>query len=85
MEELAKMVNEMVEEEKAKLIRLGVDIAAVRNAYWYKDLLAFLKGDDENNGSMYFANLKPLYDKYGYKLVNDTLLNFDKEESKTNE
>ena len=66
-------------------IYLGIEIAALRNAYYYKALLAFLKGDDEQQGSMYFCNLKPLYDKYGYEKVNKVILEIDKEESKTNE
>ena len=67
------------EKEERKNIRLGMAIAAVINSYYAKDLIAYLKGDDEHNGSMYFCNLKPLYDEYGYEKVNKALLEIDKE------
>ena len=85
MDEIKTALEEWKREEEKKYIRLGVEIATVRNSYYYKELIAFLKGDDEQHGSMFFANLKPLYDKYGYVIVNETLLELDKEEAKTNE
>ena len=63
-------------------IKLGIELAVIRNSYYYKALIAYLKGDDEQQGSMYFCNLKPLYDKYGYDMVNRALLSLDKEDAK---
>ena len=78
---LGEVVKEMLQGEDKKNIRLGMAIAEVRNAYYYKDLIAFLKGDGEGNGTLYFHLLKPLYDTYGYKKVNDILLELDSEEA----
>lgn len=66
-------------QEQKENIRLGVEIAAVRNSFYYKALIEFLKGNDETSGSMYFCNLKPLFDKYGYAKVINTLLELEKE------
>jgi hypothetical protein len=76
---LGACANAVSEAEKDN-IRLGMDIAKVKSSYYYEDLMTFLKGDDEHNGSMYFVNLKPLFDKYGYEKVLRYLLELDKEE-----
>lgn len=58
-----------------KYIELGFDIAKLQNDYFYKDLLAFLKG--EKDTCYNYDKLKPLYDKYGYELVNETILKME--------
>lgn len=60
-------------------ISLGMEIEKLRNGYFYGKIIKFLKGDDSENGSMYFHELKPLYDKYGYEKVNRVLLAFEDE------
>ena len=67
-----------MKDKEKNLISLGMEIAKIKQEYWFKDLVKFLKGEDdeETHGNMYFCNLKPLYDKFGYKLVNDILLNW---------
>ena len=76
---ISSAMREMAQETERKNIRLGMALAVVINSYYWGDLLAYLKGDDEHNGSMYFCNLKPLYDEYGYEKVNKALLEIDKE------
>lgn len=78
---IVEVIKETWESEHIKHIRLGMAIAKLRDAYYYKDLIAFLKGNDETHGSMYFYLLKPLYDEYGYKKVNDILIELDSEEA----
>lgn len=65
-------------------VNLGIEIAKLRNEYYYKRLIKYLQGDVEYGGSMYLANLKPLYDKYGYDKVNRILLELEEKEQ-TNE
>ena len=69
--------------EQMKYIQLGMEIAKIKQEYWFSDLMKFLKGnDEEHHGSMYFCNLKPFYDKYGYEDVNKILMSM---EGKSNE
>ena len=81
LEGLNKMSN-MFEEETEKInfenVRLGVRLAGVMNAYYGAELIAYLKGEG-GNGGMYMCELKPLYDEFGYKKVNNALLKLDKE------
>lgn len=58
-------------------IELGIAIGELKREYFYNKLISFLKGDDKDNGSMYFERLKPLYDKYGYEKVNRVLLSLE--------
>ena len=60
-------------------IHLGMDIEKLCNSYFYGKLIKYIKGDDSENGSMYFHELKPLYDKYGYEKVNRVLLALEDE------
>lgn len=55
-----------------ELINLGVEIGIFEESYKYDGIMQFLKGESQ---SCYdFDRLKPLYDKYGYSLVNSILL-----------
>lgn len=64
--------------EQMKFFKLGMDIAKIKQEFWFSDLMKFLKGDDEeHHGNMYFCNLKPLYDEYGYNIVNKTLMSME--------
>lgn len=54
-------------------IQLGYEIGKITKHYWFPMVLEYLNGHDENKGSMYFCELKWLYDKYGYKTVNDAI------------
>lgn len=75
-EELARQFSEALKYQmQDKYIELGFDIAKLQNEYYYKDLLAFLKGDKTECYNYY--ELKPLYDKYGYELVNETILKME--------
>lgn len=74
-EALAKAVGT----EEMKNVHLGIEIVELQNAYYYEDLIAFLKGDTEGAKDIYFGKLKPLYDKYGYEKVNRILLALEDE------
>lgn len=65
-------------------IHLGIEIAKIKNEYYYAILIKYLQGDDKDSGSLYLSNLKPLYDKYGYDKVNRILLKLEEKEQ-TNE
>ena len=61
--------------EQMKYIQLGMEIAKIKKEFWFADLMKFLKGEDgEHHGDMYFCNLKPLYDQYGYEEINRILM-----------
>lgn len=65
--------------EQMKLIKLEMEIAKIKQEFWFSDLMKFMKGDDdEHHGNMYFCNLKPLYDEYGYSNVNKVLMEVNK-------
>lgn len=68
------VLQETFEKVEADNVRLGMGIAEIKSKYFYSDLIAYLKGDDEKCGHMYFHELKPLYDQYGYEKVNRILL-----------
>jgi hypothetical protein len=58
-----------------KNIALGLDIAQLKDSYAYKDIVDFITG--KTTTCMYFDRLKPLYDKYGYELINNTILELE--------
>lgn len=64
-------------------VRLGMEIKTLENYYDYDNLISFLKGKTQSCYS--FEKIKPLYDKYGYKLVNNVLLELDREEKEKRE
>ena len=72
-------ITKVVSEAEATNIRLGMRIERLVDSYFYGKLIKFLKGDDSDSGSMYFAELKPLYDEFGYEKVNRVLLAYDAE------
>lgn len=61
-------------------IKLGFELCEVLNSYYIEDLIEFLKG--KTASCLYFDKLKPLYDKYGYKTVNNCLMVLYKEKKK---
>ena len=56
-----------------KDVELGIKLAKVSETYWFEELMLFFKGKSKRGG-MYFENLKPLYDEYGYTEVNNILI-----------
>lgn len=73
----AGAIAKVLSEAEVTNVRLGMAIERLTNSYFYGKLLKFLKGDDSENGSMYFAELKTLYDEFGYEKVNRTLFTID--------
>lgn len=53
-------------------VNLGVDIAHFEDSYYYQNVIEFLNGESDSCVSYY--QLRNLYEKYEYKLVNDILL-----------
>lgn len=66
-----------------KDVKLGLNIAKLQDSYKYDDIIKFLKG--EKKDCMYFDTLKPLYDEFGYKEVNEVLLEIERSEEKQDE
>ena len=83
--ELVKKIMSRFGKDVAEYVVLGMEIAEIKQAYYYDSLIKFLNGDDSKNGSMYFAKLKPLYDRYGYEKVNIVLLNLEEEKEQSHE
>ena len=79
MKELGDAFSKATADNGYKLICLGVDIQKLKERYFYKDIIAFLKGEKEVCYD--FHEMKPLYDKYGYEKVNKTLLKLEAEET----
>lgn len=73
-------IAKVLSETEAMNIRLGMRIEKLVNSYYCAKIIKFLKGDDSDNGSMYFHELKPLYDEFGYEKVNRILLALDETE-----
>lgn len=79
-------LQEVFEKVEAENIRLGMEIGRLQNEYYYNDLVAFLQGNSESKGGMYFEKIKPLYDRYGYEKVNRIILTLEKaKDGKENE
>ena len=76
----AEAIGELLSKTETENINLGMEIEKIRNSFFYKKVIKFLKGDDSDNGSMYFCELKPIYDKYGYEKVNRILLALEAEQ-----
>lgn len=72
---LKDLLTEAFNSTEADNICLGMEIAELKRAYYYGSLLEFLKGGE--SGGMYFENMKPLYDKYGYEKVNRIILSLE--------
>ena len=66
-----------------KDVKLGMEMEKLKNNYYFDSLVEFLKG--EKNDCYAFVNLKPLYDEYGYKEVNDLILEVAGQEVKQDE
>lgn len=81
----AGAIAKVLSENEMGNINLGMAIEKFRNSYFYGKVIKFLKGDDSENGSMYFCEMKPLYDKYGYEKVNRILLALEEEKQGANE
>lgn len=81
LEEITEIIEEEMEKHEFIHIRLGVQLAGVINSYYCKKLISYLKGEN-SEGGMYFNELKPLYDEFGYEKVNKALFRLDKEYSK---
>ena len=84
-EALGKCTVHTEKVNEAKNIRLGMSIERLKMSYTYGKLIKYLKGDDSENGSMYFYELKPLYDEFGYEKVNRVLLALEEENAQESE
>lgn len=73
-------VAQSLTEAEHQNIKLGIAIGELKNKYFYKAIILFLKGDNSENGNIYFEKLKPLYDKFGYEKVNRILLALEEKE-----
>lgn len=54
-----------------KDIKLGMELSKLQHDYRYDQIVEFLNG--ESNSCMYYDRLKPLYDEFGYEIVNQTI------------
>lgn len=71
-------LTECVADVMTHYVKLGAEIYKHATAYYGQALIKFIKNeplaDGETSGGIWFSELKPLYDKYGYKAVNDSLV-----------
>lgn len=75
-EETAKRLSEAVDDFIFADLDLGVALGKLKESYGFDEIVAFLKGEKEN--CLDFYKLKPLYDKYSYKKVNQAILHLVK-------
>ena len=64
---------------------LGIALAEMKNEYYFDSLVAFIKNEATDHGGMYFGELKPLFDKYGYETVKEAIIKISKKEVQANE
>ena len=76
MKELGEAMGKATKHNEYVNIGLGMAIQKLKQSHFYGKLVKFLNGDDSDNGSLYFAEMKPLYDEYGYEKVNKAVLHF---------
>ena len=78
----AETLSKVLSEAEKENIALGMDIQKLKQNYYYKEIIAFLKGEKVN--CFDFCAVKPLYDKYGYEKVNKHLLStYEAEQAET--
>ena len=63
-------------------IQLGIEIQKLSEQDFFNDLSKFIMSNDER-GKRFFYKLKPLYDTFGYHMVNGAIYKFwsDKEDA----
>lgn len=75
-------IKELLAKEQKKNIKLGMQLQKLKDDYYFKEIAKFLKGNDTDKYNNYFSKLKPLYDEFGYTLVNDLIIEMADEEEK---
>lgn len=75
-------IKELLEKEQRKNIKLGMKLGKIKNSYSFDKLVSFLKGETTDTYNDYFSTLKPLYDEFGYTLVNKLIIEIGDEETK---
>lgn len=74
----------MEAERIKKYVKLGMAIQRLKDDFYFKRIVKFLKGDLSEDYCV-FKNLKPLYDEFGYKKINQLILEIADEEEKSKE
>lgn len=72
---IIKNTLESKKEDISKLnedVRFGLKLADLQRTYYFKDIIAFLKG--EKNSCYNFDTLYPLFDEFGYKKTVNAIL-----------
>ena len=74
-----KIIKNKLQDDVLSLdIRLGLKIGQLKkNYYIFKDIYNFIA--ENTKECLYFADIKPLYDEFGYSKVNETILKVGKQ------
>lgn len=64
--------NKLQDDELSGDLRLGLKIGQLKNNYSFKDIYNFIA--EKTKECLYFSDIKPLYDEFGYSKVNDVIL-----------
>lgn len=62
----------MSKKEK-KLIELGIKIGTIKEGLNWNDIVKAIRDNDVTYSNI-FATLKPLYDEYGYEMINEVII-----------
>ena len=74
-------IKEALKKEQEKNIKFGMELQKLKSDnYYFPKLVAFLKGENVESYNNYFSMVKPLYDKYGYQIVNEWIIKIADEE-----
>lgn len=58
-----------------KSVKLGITLVDIKRKYGFDEVVEYLKGNRKDTYHLYL--LKPLWDEYGYKEVNDLILKLE--------
>lgn len=58
-----------------KSVKLGIALVDIRHKYGFDEVVEYLKGNRKE--TFHLCLLKPLWDEYGYKEINDLILKLE--------
>lgn len=83
LDNLKFIKNKLQDNELSLDVRLGLKIGQFQMQYGFKDIYNFIAGNTKD--CMFYVDVKPLYDEFGYSKVNETILKIGKQMFKEEE
>jgi len=75
--------NKLNDNSLSSEVKLGIKIGQLKDRYGFKDIYNFIAGKTKD--CLFYVDVKPLYDEFGYLEVNEVILAVGKEMFKEEE